>query len=353
MAIKKIRIITKGPKLKKTFIAGIVIMTSLLLTLFALELMVRVFHKFKYNPKPKVKLPISRTYKFSEDKHLLFELKPNSMAEIKGIKFIINSFGFRDKKYSLKKRKKRIIFVGDSITYGWDVNLNDTYHKQFEKSINSQGYEVDVMGMGVVGYNIFQEFHLIKKKALRFNPDMIILQICPNDFQRRMAIKRNKVGNKFTLIPYHDVSIPFVIKKSQLTHFLMEKSHLYKFLNQRLYSLLKKMNHDYTPEDVFLFAEKKSFKYLNKINHLLKNRGIHFAVVMFPYRKMNKTYRFSTLRAKMHHHLKKHRIPFIDLYTEFNSSDKNKIWIDRIHPNADGYKIAAKKLENLIIPFIE
>ena len=138
-------------KLKKIAIKFLVIVVALLFIFLVLEGIFRVTYKFKYSPKRRIKLPISTVYKLSEDKDLLYELKPKAVAEINGIRFETNSYGFRDKKYSLKKRHKRIIFVGDSITFGWDVELKDTYHKQLEQLMGSRGHNVDVMGMGVVG----------------------------------------------------------------------------------------------------------------------------------------------------------------------------------------------------------
>lgn len=151
-------------KLKKIFLSISIVFGSIILALFISEMGLRVFYSFKYHRKTKIKLPISRTYQISKDKNLLYELKPNSKAKIKQVEFKINPFGFRDRNYSIVKTSPRIICVGDSITYGWNIDLDQTFHKQLEKKLNAMGYPVDVMGMGVVGYNIFQEFHLIKKK---------------------------------------------------------------------------------------------------------------------------------------------------------------------------------------------
>lgn len=123
-------------------------MTSILFTFLAAEMVLRLVYEFRFSPRGRAALPIAKTYHLSKNKKLLYELLPNSAKEINGIEFKINSFGFRDKKYLLRKRHdKRIIFIGDSITYGWMLSLDDTYHKQLERLLQSGGYDVDVMGM--------------------------------------------------------------------------------------------------------------------------------------------------------------------------------------------------------------
>jgi len=339
--------------LKKLFIRSFLIVLSVLFTLLALELILQLVYKFKFSPRGIAPLPISKTYKLSKNKNLLYELLPNSMAKIDGIKFEINAFGFRDKKYRIRKiNKKRIIFIGDSLTYGWCISLNETYHKQLERLLNLRGYDVDVMGMGVVGYNTIQEYHLMKEEAIRFNPDMIILQISPNDFERIVSIKKNQEGKKLVLIPYHDFSIPHIIKKGRITHLLMKYSHFYKFINLKLYWLIKKKNERYTPEDFFLLGEENSFRHLKKIKNLLDKKGIQFSAVIFPFKKIEETYPYASLHKKIHNQLRKMQVPYIDLYEEFNIKNKEDIWIERFHPNAKGNEIAAYKLLDFIVPLL-
>jgi len=177
----------KKKKFKKIFTGIAVIFLSVLFTLLVLELTLRVVYPFSFHPGKSVFQAVTKLYRLSKNKNLVYELCPNSglKLEERGIEIKINGFGFRDKNYNLNKGdKKRVIFVGDSLTYGWSINLHETYHKQLEELLHSKNYNVDVMGMGIVGYNTVQEYYLIKEKVLKFNPDIIVLQICSNDFRR-------------------------------------------------------------------------------------------------------------------------------------------------------------------------
>jgi len=341
-------------RLKKLLINVSVSIISLFVIFLILEVIVRATYEFKFRPKGKADLPISKTYKLAENKNLLYELLPNSKAKIKGEHYIINAFGFRDKKFRIRKTNQtRILFVGDSVTYGWRISLEETYHKRLEKLLKDKGYDIDVMGMGIPGYNIVQEYHLIKETALNFNPDILVLQITPNDFERTVTIQTFREGEKLTLLPYHDFSIPFVIKKTKFTYFLMQYSHLFKLINLKLSWLKNKQNQDFAPNDSFLLGEEKSFRHLSKIIKLLKRNSIQFAVVIFPFQKRRNKYAFAALHEKIHRKLEEMEVPFIDLHEEFNLNHKDDLWIERLHPNAKGHELASVILLKFLLPLLE
>jgi lysophospholipase L1-like esterase len=282
-------------------------------------------------------------------------LRPNSglKLEERGIEIKINGFGFRDKNYNLNKGdKKRVIFIGDSLTYGWSINLHETYHKQLEELLHSKNYDADVMGMGIVGYNTVQEYYLIKEKVLKFNPDIIVLQICSNDFRRTLGIKKEQKGENYSLIPYRDAAIPYVLARSSITHFLMRSSHLYKFINLKLELLIKKWNKNYTVKEYFLMGEEKSFRYLKKIKKILDGEGIKFCAVIFPNRKTRETYRHASLHKRIGNLLTNLQVPYIDLYREFNITGPADIWADKSHPNGKGNRIAAETLLDFLLPML-
>lgn len=354
-SVTSIKSETKKNKFKKILTGITVIFLSVLFTLLVLEIFLRVVYQFRFHPRKRGFHAVTRLYRLSENKEMVYELNPNAGLKLEedGIDIKINGFGFRDKNYNLNKGdKKRVIFVGDSLTYGWFINLHETYHKQLEELLHSKNYDVDVMGMGIVGYNTVQEYHLIKEKVLKFNPDIIVLQICPNDFRRTLGIKKETKGNNYILIPYRDVAIPYILGKSSITHFLMRRSHLYKFINMKLEMLILKWNKDYTAKDYFLMGEEKSFRYLKKIKNFLDEQGIKFCAVIFPNKKTRETYRHASLHQRIHRTLTNLQVPYIDLYRDFNITGPADIWVDKSHPNGKGNLIAAKALLDFLLPML-
>ncbi len=92
----------------------------------------------------------------------------------------INSAGFRSKKECalIKERDtKRIICLGDSITYGVWVKTEEAYPYILEEMLNanSDSLHFEVINAGVMGYSSLQGLRQIKRDLLKYKPDLITL----------------------------------------------------------------------------------------------------------------------------------------------------------------------------------
>ncbi len=80
--------------------------------------------------------------------------EPGTALPVMGKTVTLNSYGSRDIDYSREKTAGviRVAVIGDSITFGFGVDLKDTYHKQLEEKLNGdsagKAYEVPSFNMG-------------------------------------------------------------------------------------------------------------------------------------------------------------------------------------------------------------
>jgi lysophospholipase L1-like esterase len=338
---------------KRRWFAISIVVLAIIVTLAFLEILVRIVDPFQFLPKRDASIFAPQTYRLSKNKNIRYELIPDSRAEFAGIDFQVNSAGFRDKPYRVHKgNKKRIIFVGDSLTYGWLIPLADTYHKQLEKILHDRGYAVETMGMGVVGYNLVQEYSLVKERVAGFDPDLLVLQIGPNDFEKTVSVKKTDQG-KLLLTPYNDFQIPYMFPKNGFSRFLMSSSHLFKFINLKLYGFRKKREENFSPKDIFQMGAEEGFRYLDRIIDFSRNAKIPLAVVVFPFRHGSDHYVYAALHEDIKGRLRGMKIPFLDLDEHFNSVRDRNIWVDGLHPNRDGMKIVALELADFIPPLLD
>jgi len=141
------------------------------------------------NELPQLKLEFRRQ---SNNILLHIELVPNCVGYFDGI-FVrlpitmikINSDGFRDREFSIHKPRDafRIIALGDSMTFGLGLDIEDTWPKQLENKLNALNNSInyEVLNFGVPGYNTFEEVEMFKEKGIKYNPDMILLGFLVND----------------------------------------------------------------------------------------------------------------------------------------------------------------------------
>lgn len=77
----------------------------------------------------------------------------------------INSRGFRTEEFAVPKPAGtcRILNVGDSVAFGWEVRQEDTYGKQLECMLNAcnDGHRYEVINAGILAWTIEMERNLL------------------------------------------------------------------------------------------------------------------------------------------------------------------------------------------------
>lgn len=132
----------------------------------------------------------SSPYKVEAESPMEYRLYPNlaRTVDIKGFKwnYTVNSRGFRGGEIELRKRTgvKRILFLGDSVTFGYGVEDTDTLPAQFEALWNDREnapFKLEAVNLGVPGYNTIQECALLEEQLELWSPDVIVLTYVLND----------------------------------------------------------------------------------------------------------------------------------------------------------------------------
>lgn len=335
----------------KRWIAGfLVVLFSLAIGLAGAELLLRLIQPFRFAPKNDFHFGKPVLYRLSRNPDLGYEFQPNAVTEVKGIAYRINRFGFRDIEQRQKKEGKRVIIAGDSLTFGWDLPLEETYPYQTRETLRSQGNGLEIMAMGVTGYNTVQEYHLIRDQALKFDPDLVILQICLNDFEKAISIRPDR-ERQFRLTQYHEILIPYLVKKSRLSNWFMTRSYLFKFFNLKLAPLIGKIRRDFVVRDFYSLGTEDAVRHLEKTRDLLTAKSCRFAAVLFPFRSDSMSRPYQSFYGAVRDALAKLGVPFLDLSDTLNPAggEPRKLWLDYVHPNRTGNRLVAAKLAGFIV----
>lgn len=179
----------------------------------------------------------------------------------------------RDEEFKLQKTSDvtRICAIGDSITFGYGIeNTRDRYTEILEKSLQEDGYKVEMYNLAISGAN-FRDAANTYKQYKFLNCDIILYQYVLND------IRDNEDQAKL-LEKYAKVS-PLVKKASNFSYFF---DFMYWRLNQRYKDTFEKLQRiDFADfED-----EEKLNKHLSEIVQFLeevKSDQKKIIVVIFP-----------------------------------------------------------------------
>ncbi len=125
---------------------------------------------------------IKPTIVINKNLKYFYEPKPNTKYEWWGTFYTINSDGLHElKNYSIKKPNNvfRIIALGDSFTFGLLVDDDENWPAVLEKIVNQNqicklGKTIEVINLGVEGYDFQYAIERYHQRGEKYNPDLII-----------------------------------------------------------------------------------------------------------------------------------------------------------------------------------
>jgi len=160
-----------------------------------------------------------------------------------------NSYGMRDVEHTRSKSPGvfRIAVLGDSFIEGRQVPFDSLYSRVLEHLLKEKGLNCEVLNFGVHAYSTDQEIVLLKKYALEFDPDLVIVSMAKNDVATNVA---NAICG---LDPNGNLQItpPGAPLGSQIRAWLYRNSHLFTFLNFRLPKLMSAGARKRNPRKIF------------------------------------------------------------------------------------------------------
>jgi lysophospholipase L1-like esterase len=125
---------------------------------------------------------------------------PDSRVAYKTTEFAytasINSLGFRDREFVLPHGSNyRIVAIGDSFTYGWGVEVEQSWPKLLERELNNRGLHVEVANLGHPGDGPIQYAETAEKAIPLLHPDLVIVEALQGDDLSQSMPPRYSVGS--------------------------------------------------------------------------------------------------------------------------------------------------------------
>jgi hypothetical protein len=112
-----------------------------------------------------------------------------------------NSLGWRGRREyrEAKQTDYRVLFLGDSFTYGTGVNDDQTFAALVEKALGREHPSVEVMNAGCPGKGTDYELKLFQTLGRKYHPDLTVLCFFSNDFQDNEAGEYYTIGKRGAL----------------------------------------------------------------------------------------------------------------------------------------------------------
>lgn len=289
-----------------------------------------------------------------------------------GVEIKINSQGIRED-YEIQQKEEneyRILVAGDSMTFGYGINLRDTYSKQLEKFLNQQNSDslrYYVINTGVPGRNIEELKKFVLSRVLNFDPDLFILRLDINDIEPAYQIIND--GKDLKRPPFYPNEFnPSGQKEGgriipdSMKEVLKRYSRFYPYIEQA-YSGLRIFLGTNKPFDClkweleilrYLASDDdeviKRFNILKKdileIDNFLSKNQIKFLVVIIPLRSQAEIEGApDNIQVDLKKFLEDNKVAFIDPLENLKKEAGKTLYLPNDgHPNEKGHQIIAESI---------
>ena len=204
----------------------------------------------------------------------------------------VNSFGLRSPEIQAKSEKYRILVLGDSFTWGFGVDFNQTFVKRLGDAL---GNKYEVINGGATSYSPTLEYLYMREKGMQLKPDMVLLAFDMSDVFDDNVYERYAVFNESDIVKVPAQKAGMISQITSSKVFVVVKGlieSLYSRMenkpvitdspylndpNSDKYAIMRFNNNTYGVE------WNRTFKYIKKLDVLLKENNMSFAIIVYPY----------------------------------------------------------------------
>jgi hypothetical protein len=331
----------KTRKLKKWLFVILAVVGGVLFAVLTAEIGLRIFYK----PKRIVSYKIQRLSGYfsptlNADSPLFYTYRGIETDRKNYV--TIHYPGDRLRKFAFSKPAGtfRVVAVGDSLTEEWNLpgfsNYTDFLRTAMKKEL--PGRKIEVLPMGVGGYNTWQEMHFYRESYEGLQTDVLILECCANDADV-MSLKRRSPSR-----PCPNNEWPeYEIEGTRIGQMDFSRAGV-GFFQSRLLWLMSDRPPDRPSLDgcVQLPGNDEQRTALLWFRDLSRKSRIPFFVVIFPLFDDNDS---QAELACLKGVLDETEIEYLDLLPEFRPlGPLPALSRDLYHPNDEGHRCAAEAL---------
>ncbi|MCO6429900.1 MAG: SGNH/GDSL hydrolase family protein [Deltaproteobacteria bacterium] len=230
----------------------------------------------------------------------------------------------------------RVAVIGDSFTFGPNMQFEDTFPKRMERWLNLEHKgKAEVINFGVSGLSTYNEAAVLSM-AFDYSPDLVLLEITLNDAELNPLTREER--DKLFGAPFLKYKL-FTYWKSAA--YLL--SRLHNTQTRRLY-----INYfENLFDDPSMYG--RFMKSLRKVGAACRSRNVKVAAIIFPLFDFpfDKNYPFQRVHKRIHDALKQAEIPFIDLRRIYDGIPPERLQVIPgfdSHPNEIAHRMAAESV---------
>lgn len=301
---------------------------------------------------------VTNVYLVPDDDILDYRLTPNARWIHNGLPRRTNDKGWHDTDHSYEKPDGvfRIVTLGDSVTNGHGVLMEDVYAKVLERRANFGlgGAEVEVIMLAIGALNTMQEAHLLEIEGVRYDPDLVLVGYVLNDPSPGTSLRRSRAREESRGLMHR---VKQYLKQSSVIYYTYRAvENLGWTIGVRLGSGadegFSRRQEDYYDR---LHSSPKSWQRvvdgMTKIAAVSRRIDAKVVVVIFPIIYNLQNYPWTHVHEKVANLARGLGFEVLDLTEVYRAHDEKSLrlgWGDHSHPNVKGHAVAGAAIHDFL-----
>lgn len=254
----------------------------------------------------------------------------------------------------------RILFLGDSVTFGVGVSSEESYVARLDQMFQEHHSSIKFKALngGLPGYSTYDELNFLRNQGLQLKPDLVLLAFVLNDLAENTSVIQSQGGEE----GMYGVS-------------LMVKIHKFLSFHSSLYTALRTLNmyiRSGSTKQIFKHSVKWENEEVNKflvssytpeqekiwqgitnqltfMKNLLKEQKINMGLIIFPWHyQWDQTAVEATPQKRLKEWGQEEGVPVLDLLPFLTTHPLKSVLIDHCHLKPFGHELAAKAIYNFL-----
>ncbi|HEV3459564.1 MAG TPA: SGNH/GDSL hydrolase family protein [Thermoanaerobaculia bacterium] len=267
------------------------------------------------------------------------------------IRYSFNRDGYRDVDHDPAKPCRRLLLLGDSVTFGLGVAQDRTYAARIARELAARQPPWETVNQTIFAYDTRHELETLEEDGLGYRPDVILLQFYMNDFSISSPHPRAAAGSWGDRL---------LAAKNRLLY----KSALYLRAQQLLlgasYLLLHDARRRYFPQTLnadepraqtaYLAAHPgdaslPTFTALGAIGRVARQHGARLLVFITPDEVQLFTPRYDVINRRVADFCRGQGIPVFDPLPVLRAgADRRRLFYDGVHYSDYGHAVVGRLL---------
>lgn len=130
--------------------------------------------------------PTGSLYDFIVPGPKRFKLRPSTTVTVPerygNITYHFNRLGYRDVDHDPRERRRRLVWLGDSVSFGLGVDQDRTFVDLLQKRLAAAEPPLDVVNLAIFAYHTGNEVDALREDGLPLRPELVVVQFYMNDF---------------------------------------------------------------------------------------------------------------------------------------------------------------------------